>query len=116
MDNKNKITEAIKFLSNNYFDKKVNNNIIMDMQNNIEFSKTVTYEYCSYKKSKFKNICFSKSQFINVALTGSTFENVKFSNSILTGSSLANCSFYNVEFLGDKTIYESKEYCILRGK
>lgn len=107
MDNKNKITEAIKFLSNNYFDKKVNNNIIMDMQNNIEFSKTVTYEYCSYKKSKFKNICFSKSQFINVALTGSTFENVKFSNSILTGSSLANCSFYNVEFLGDKTIYES---------
>ena len=93
---------AIKYLSDNYYDPQVNNNKIMGANDSLDMVIKEKYRFLSMKQSVFKNIKFENTTFENVALTGSFFDNVTFENTVLLGSSFANCDFYHVKIDGSQ--------------
>lgn len=102
------IQEALSYLSSNFNDCNVNNNVT-----HISSTKKTLkqdYKYISMKQSYYKNINFDESMFENVAFTGTSFENVTFNNSVLIGNSFANCDFLRVDINGNNQNYEANNF------
>ncbi len=113
------IKEAIEYLSLNYNDSNVNNNVTHISTTTETISQD--FKCASMKQSYYKNINFVKSNFENVAFTGTSFENVKFDDVIMTGNSFANCSFLMVnidgkckEFVANNFSQSNFELCKLK--
>lgn len=104
---RNKIEIALKTLSKNYPDIKVNNNKSISLMsiNNQHFQRI------SMKRSQIKHTNYQQCIFKNVAMNGSSIHKSFFHNCQFIGSNFANSNFFKCEFSSNNgVVYKDSNF------